>query len=118
MEDVLDLGAIDLFGPGPIKIIAGFNKGEPGILNAVLQRPVSPLLDFTIKKPGEDFVRRPLVLGGLADDFGIMLTHKSELESFELGVNVFNCCFHGTPWVRRLRDLETASPGRGGLAAG
>lgn len=89
MEDVLDLGAIDLFGPGPIKIIDGFNKGETGVLNAVLQRPVGPLLDFTLKQSGEDFFRRPLVLGGLADYFGIMLAHKGKLESFALGLDSF-----------------------------
>ncbi len=118
MEDMLDLGAIDLFWPGPIKIIYGFNKRETGVLNAALQRPISPLLDFTIKKPDDDFFRGPLVLGGLADYFGILLTHKGEFQSFEFGLDVFSCCFHGTPWVRRFRDLEAASPDREGLAAG
>ena len=36
MEKVLDLGAIDLFGPGPIEVIEGFDKGEPGGLEATL----------------------------------------------------------------------------------
>ena len=36
MEEMLDLGAIDLFGPGPIEIVEGFHKGEPGGLEAAL----------------------------------------------------------------------------------
>ena len=36
VEEVLDLGAIDLLGPGPIEIVERFDKGEPGGLNATL----------------------------------------------------------------------------------
>ena len=36
MEEVLDLGTIDLFGPGPIEVVEGFDKGEPGGLEATL----------------------------------------------------------------------------------
>lgn len=118
MEDMLDLGAIDLFWPGPIEVIDGFNKGETGIFNAPLQRPVGPLLDFTIQKSADNFFRQPLVLSGLADDFGIMLTHKGKLERFELSLDGFSRCFHWTPLVHRLRGLASASPARAGLGAG
>ena len=36
VEEMLNLGAIDLFGPGPIEVVEGFNKGEPGGLEAAL----------------------------------------------------------------------------------
>ena len=36
VEEVLDLGAIDLLGPGPIEVVERFDKGEPGGLKAAL----------------------------------------------------------------------------------
>jgi hypothetical protein len=36
MEEVLDLGTIDLLGPGPIEVVERFDKGEPGGLEATL----------------------------------------------------------------------------------
>ena len=39
-EEILDLGAIDLFGPGPIELFKGFNDRKARRLDAALRGPV------------------------------------------------------------------------------
>ena len=39
-EEVLHMGAIDLFGPGPVELFEGFKDGEARRLDAALGRPI------------------------------------------------------------------------------
>jgi len=52
-EEVLDLEAVDLFGPVPAEGVEGFDDGEAGALDASGDGAIGPLRGFPFDEPGE-----------------------------------------------------------------
>src|SRR4029453_1867276 len=58
-EEMLDLGAIDLFGPAPLELLQGFETGEAGQTDAPPQALFLALLDLAVGETGQEVAVRP-----------------------------------------------------------
>jgi len=65
-EEVLDLGAVDFLGPGPVKLLESFDGRKMSGGNASLEGLLFATLGFAVDEPGQIFGGEPLFLGGLS----------------------------------------------------
>ena len=85
-EEVLDLEAVDVLGPGPIEGIEGFLHGESGESDAPFDGAVASQVGLALDESFEHGEVVGLLFGGTSHDVGVVLADEGELEDVEMGV--------------------------------
>ena len=79
-EEVLDLEAVDLFGPIPAELFEGFEDGEAGFLDAALDGALAALMELAFDQALEILKVIPMLLGGLLGGGRGVLFDEGQLE--------------------------------------
>ena len=80
-EEVLDLEAVDLGGPGEVELLEGLEDGEAGLLDAALACPVLAAGGLAFDQAAQEVDVGPLVFGGLGGQFLAVLLHERQVQS-------------------------------------
>ncbi|OGO29139.1 MAG: hypothetical protein A2Z16_11085 [Chloroflexi bacterium RBG_16_54_18] len=84
LEEELDLGLVDGFGPAPVKVRQGFDHGKARGLDPALGAMIEAALGFAGDQLAQIILMGGIVLGGFGRQFLVVLTEESEFEVFEL----------------------------------
>jgi len=83
-EEVLDLEAVDFFGPVPAELFEGFQDGEAGLLDAALDEALEALVVFALDQALEVLKVVVVLFGGQAGGLLVVLLDVGQLEVIEL----------------------------------
>jgi hypothetical protein len=83
-EEVLDGHAVDFLGPVPLKLLEGFDDGEPRHSDFALNGAVPTGVDFSAGEVLEVLDVCPVVPGGLIGRSLVMLVHEAKIEGLEM----------------------------------
>ena len=89
MKQALDMGLVDFFGPGPFKLLQGFDLWEAGHVYAPLCGAVAFEIGFACHKLFPIMDMAPFLILSVSGQGFIILTHESEFEVFEFFVYAF-----------------------------
>ena len=87
-EEVLDLEAVDLFGPVPAEGVEGFDDGEAGGLDAAGDGSVGAQVGFAGDELGEVVEVGDGVFGGGGGEWLAVLFEEGQAQGVEVGVEV------------------------------
>src|SRR6202050_2386578 len=85
-EQVLDLRAVDLFGPAPLEVIEGFEHGEARVLDASLDAAVLPHRGFALNQLLQIIQVRALLLGGFGGQALVVALDVVQVQTMQLRV--------------------------------
>jgi hypothetical protein len=85
-EQILDLRAVDLFGPTPLEIIEGFEHGKARILDASLDAAVLAHRGLALNQLLQIIQVRALLLGGPGGQGVVMALDVVQLQTLQLRV--------------------------------
>ena len=83
-EEVLHLGLIDLFGPGPVKLLQGLDDREAGGGHTANDLPLLAALGFAFDEPGQVLHGSPLLTGRFVGQGWVVLGDEGQVECFQL----------------------------------
>ncbi len=81
---MLHLSPVDLFGPGPVKLVEGFNDGKACCGNPPSDAAVLPALAFAFNEPREVLQWSPLLTSGLGGEGLMVFLDKGQVEVGQL----------------------------------
>jgi hypothetical protein len=101
-KQILDLHAVDLFGPAPLELIESFDDREAGIPDAAFGAPHVTHGELAIDDLGQIVHVRALLLGGLARQVAIVLADVAQAHLQKLILQPFPImgCHHRSPCSR------------------
>ena len=85
-EEILDLEAVDLFGPVPSEGVEGFDDGEAGGLDAAGDGAVGAQVGFAGDELGEVVEVGDGVFGGGGGEWLAVLFEEGQAQGVEVGV--------------------------------
>jgi hypothetical protein len=85
-EQVLDLRAVDLFGPVPLEVIEGFEHGEARVLDASLDAAVLAHCSFALNQLLQIIQVRALLLGGFGSQGLVVALDVVQVQTMQLRV--------------------------------
>jgi hypothetical protein len=83
-EEVLHLGAIDLLGPVPVKLVQSFDQGKASRRNPPSDATVLVPLALAFDKPSEVLPMTPLLASGLSGEGLMVFTNEGQAELSQL----------------------------------
>jgi hypothetical protein len=83
-EEVLDLEAVDFFGPIPAELVECFEDGKAGLLEAALDEALAAEVVLAFREPLQVAGVVPLLFRGLAGQGGMMLEEEGQLEGLKV----------------------------------
>ena len=111
--EMLDLGAVDTFGPLPVEGVEGFGRGQAGGFDAPLGTSFLSGEGFAMEEFVEVFQCAGLLLQCLGVEAFVVLTHPGELESLQGALDFLvlaigrglhgGCCLVAAVFVRDRR---------------
>ena len=93
-EGVLDLLAVDGFGPVPVELVDGFYEGKAGGFDAPFDGAGSPLKGFALDEADEVVDVATRVFCGLTGFVLVMVAYPCEFEVGEVFVELLGFVFH------------------------
>src|SRR5215831_6152271 len=95
-EVMLHLGAVNLRGPVPAKLIQGFNHRKASEANTVFRSAVAPQEGFAFDEMAEIVEMGPLLMRGLLGQIAVVLSNKGELQVPQILIDFVRC--HSAGW--------------------
>src|SRR6516164_3126328 len=87
-KQVLDLQAIDLFGPAPLEVIEGFADGKAGVANSSFDAAHLTRGELTLNELREIIEVRALLLGGFAGQGLVVALDILQVQALQLDIQL------------------------------